>query len=59
MLQKYPACAFCGNSKSTKTVHHTKLCETKEEYENLEDFRFEREHKSEGAQDEQGDRGDD
>jgi 5-methylcytosine-specific restriction endonuclease McrA len=40
MLEKYPACAFCGNSKSTKTVHHTKLCETKEEYENLEETRF-------------------
>lgn len=40
MLSKYPVCAFCGNSKSTKTVHHIKECLTKAEYENLDETRF-------------------
>lgn len=40
MLEKHPFCAFCGSKRATRTVHHVYLCETEEEYENLDESRF-------------------
>lgn len=40
MIKEHPCCAFCGSKRATRTVHHIYECQTKEEYENLDESRF-------------------
>lgn len=40
MIERHPYCAFCGSNKATRTVHHTHICQTEDEYEDLSEDRF-------------------